>query len=353
MKRSLVPAALLSVLAAVSGGSAYSADNFDDSQIKHIEYPDWFSENLFHDLSEELEIAGSRGKQGLMVLFTTEGCSYCYLFVQKSLGNPDLASRVQRQFESVGLEIFDDREMTDPRGTDMPIKQFAQHEGAEFAPTLLFYDLDGNRILKLVGYQSPERFGHVLDYLDGGHFRTEPLREYFAKLSETRGRPAARPVPGLRTDPLFSKPPYRLVRGATSETPPLLVIFERAACDECDEFHDKVLAQPDVRETLGRFQVVQLDADDEETAVTTPDGGTVTPASWFHQEGFSRVPALMFFDQGGALALTTDALVLEQRMMNSLNFVLAGAHEKGWTYQRFARSQAIARWQRQQEDKDE
>ena len=54
MKRSLVPAALLSVLAAISGGSAYSADNFDDSQIKHIEYPDWFSENLFHDLSEDL-----------------------------------------------------------------------------------------------------------------------------------------------------------------------------------------------------------------------------------------------------------------------------------------------------------
>jgi thioredoxin-related protein len=351
MKKSFL-ATLLSVSAAISGGSAYGANNFDDSQIKHIEYPDWFSGNLFHDLSEDLENARSHGKQGLMVLFTTEGCSYCYLFVQKSLGDPNLASRVQRQFESVGLEIFDDREMTDPRGSDMPIKQFAQREGAEFAPTLLFYDLDGNRILKLVGYQSPERFGHVLDYIDGGHFRTEPLRDYFAKLSETGGKPSARTVPGLRTDTLFSKPPYRLVRGASAENPPLIVIFERASCSECEEFHDKVLAQPDVRETLSRFQVVQLDADDDKTAVTTPGGGFVTPASWFHQEGFSRVPALMFFDEDGVLALTTDALVLEQRMMNSLNFVLTGAHEKGWTYQRFARSQAIARWQRQQEEKN-
>jgi thioredoxin-related protein len=343
---------MLPVLAAISGGSAYSESNFDDSQIKHIEYPDWFSENLFHDFSEELENARSGGKQGLMVLFTTEGCSYCHLFVQKSLGRSDLALRVQQQFESVGLEIFDDREMTDPGGTDMPIKQFAQREGAEFAPTLLFYDLDGNRILKLVGYQSPERFGHVLDYLGGGHFRTEPLRDYFAKLSETKGRPSARPVPGLSTDPLFSNPPYRLVRGASSETPPLLVIFERAACGDCEEFHDKVLARPDVRKTLSRFQVVQLDADDDKTAVTTPDGGTVTPAAWFHREAFTRVPALMFFDGDGVLALTTDALVLEQRMMNSMNFVLAGAHKKGWTYQRFARSQAIARWQIQQEDAD-
>ncbi len=352
MNRSVTLAALVFLAGASDGGTARAANDFDDSQIKHIEYPDWFSANPFQDLSEELENARSTGKQGLMVLFTTEGCSYCHLFVQKSLGSADLASRVQRQFESVGLEIFDDREMTDPRGADMPIKQFAEREGAEFSPTLLFYDLDGNRILKLVGYQSPERFGHVLDYLGGGHFRTESLRDYFAQLAEPTGRPPARQIPGLKADPLFSKPPYRLARSVSSESPPLLVIFERASCGECEELHDKVLAQPRVRETLSRFQIVQLDADDDETSVTTPDGGRVTPASWFHREAFSRVPALMFFDGNGVLALTTDALVLEQRMMNSLNFVLEGAHEKGWTYQRFARSQAIARWQRQQEAKD-
>jgi len=59
----------------------------------------------------------------------------------------------------------------------------------------------------------------------------------------------------------------------------------------------------------------------------------------------------MFFDEGGAAALETDALVLEQRMMNSLSYVLERAYEQGWTYQRFARSKGIARWQEQQQSK--
>lgn len=350
MTKSIRPAALLSAFLAIAGVPAYSAGDFDDSEIKHIVYPDWFSESPFHDLSEELTRARSRGKQGLMILFTTEGCSYCHLFVQRSLGNPELAERTQQQFESVGLEIFDDRGMTDPGGADMPIKRFAQLSGAEFAPTLLFYDLNGNRILKVVGYQSPERFGQILDYLGDELFRSEPLRDYFARVSQAQAEPAARPAPGLRTDPLFSEPPYTLDRGLTPDSRPLLVIFEKTSCSECEEFHDRVLANPSVRDTLARFEVVQLDADDTRTSVTAPGGRKVTPASWFHGEEFTRVPALMFFDEKGVLALTTDALVLEQRMMNSMNFVLERAHEKGWTYQRFARSQAIARWQRQQEE---
>jgi hypothetical protein len=41
----------------------------------HIDYPDWF-EDSFLDLREDLAEASSEGKLGLMVLFTTEGCSY-------------------------------------------------------------------------------------------------------------------------------------------------------------------------------------------------------------------------------------------------------------------------------------
>ena len=41
----------------------------------HIDYADWF-EDSFLDLREDLAEASSEGKLGLMVPFTTEGCSY-------------------------------------------------------------------------------------------------------------------------------------------------------------------------------------------------------------------------------------------------------------------------------------
>ncbi len=341
----LLAATLLSAGYLACSSAAWSSDTIDDSEIKHIVYPEWFSESPFSDLEEEVLVARSSGKLGLMVLFTTEGCSYCYLFVRNSLGDPVLAAMVQAHFEAVGLEIFDDREMTGPRGAPMSIKQFADREGAAFAPTLLFYGPDGERLLKVVGYQSPQRFRIILEYLIGGHFRTVTLADFFQRDAAGVQPDALSDGAELRQDPLFSGPPYDLDRSARPARRPLLVIFEKTACAECDQFHAEVLSASDVRETLAEFEIVRLDAGDGDMGVVAPDGATVTPAGWFEAAGFTRAPALVFFSEDGAKVLETDSLVLRQRMMNSLNYVLERAYEKGWTYQRFARSKAIERWQ--------
>lgn len=65
--------------------------------------------------------------------------------------------------------------------------------------------------------------------------------------------------------------------------------------------------------------------------------------SWFKKTNFSRLPALMFFDEKGNNVLETDTLVLGQRMMNSLNFVIEKAYKKDWSYQQFARAKGIER----------
>ena len=344
-KLSLVALLLGCMLPCLSGSCA--ALSFDDSEIKHISYPDWFAEHPFSDLADELSSAQSGGKQGLMVLFTTEGCSYCDRFIRESLGELELASLVQQHFASVGMEIFDDTEMTDPRGVPMTVRQFADREGADFSPTLLFYSHDGERILRVAGYQSPARFRLILAYLTGEHFRTESLGDYFARHAEAEKQPAAHSSAGLRPDPLFGKPPYALDRSRFRASQPLLVIFEQTDCPECEDFHTAVLAAREVREVLKRFEIVRLDAADTKTPVIAPDGSRVTPALWFMQAAFTRAPALAFFDEQGSLVLKTDALVLRQRMMNSLFYVLERAYEKGWSYQRFARSRAIERRQKQ------
>ena len=160
------------------------AKDFDDAAIMHIDYPRWFKEDPFYDLAENLKQARSSGKQGLMVFFTTEGCSYCAEFIRKSLNNPEIAARVQKNFDTVGLEIFNDAEMTSPRGESMPMKQFAKEEGAEFAPTLLFFGDEGNNILRAAGYQSPDRFQMILGYLTGKHYQNESLANYVARQAE-------------------------------------------------------------------------------------------------------------------------------------------------------------------------
>ena len=93
-------------------------------------------------------------------------------------------------------------------------------------------------------------------------------------------------------------------------------------------------------------RVTQLDIGDTETPVLAPDGQKLTPAQWWDKTGLDRLPALLFFNETGEEVLNTDALVRKGRMMNSLNFTLERAYEKGWTYQRFARTKSIERAQK-------
>jgi thioredoxin-related protein len=312
---------------------------------RHIEHPDWMSP-AFVDLDADLERVRETGKTGVMVLFTTQGCSYCAEFIAKSLHDPTLRQRVQDNFAAIGLEIFDDVLMTDHRGDDVPIKAFAESQGAGMAPTLLFYGPDHDLIFRAVGYQSPERFGHILDYLVGGSHRDIGFRDYLARVGGDTVDPAAYPT--LEEDPLFMEPPFALARRPVAADRPMLVLFERPGCVACLRFHEQVLALGEVRERLGAFEVVRLDVTDTTTPVLAPDGSRTTPASWYADSGLSRLPAMLFVDESGETVFSNDAVTERNRMLNMMGLVLERRYADGWTYQRYARSQAIERNRRQQ-----
>lgn len=337
--------AAFALIAVSSWGNASEFD-IDDSTLRHIGYPDWFKSSLL-SLDDDIEDARDSGKLGLMLLFTTDGCAYCDVFIRKSLGDPELARLTRETFDSIGFEIFDDSEMTAPDGTLMPVKQFAKQVGVEFSPTLVFLDTEGKLLLKLTGYQSPQRYRIILNYFREGHYQKVSVRDYARQLAQ-RGEQAV-PAKPMRSDPLFSSPPYMLDRSIMPATMPLFVLFESNSCDACEQFHDQVLADQALRKLLGGFEIVQLDMNDNDTTIIRPDGKRSTPKEWFDENGMEQLPAMLFFDEKGNEVLRTDTLVFNQRMENSLNFVLERAYEKGWNYQRFARTKAIERLNNRQQ----
>jgi thioredoxin-related protein len=335
--RSIASPGWLPVWLAVLCGAAWAG--IEDGS-RHIEHPDWMSP-FFVDLQTDLERVRGEGKTGVMVLFTTQGCTYCSEFIAKSLHDPKLRQRVQENFIAVGLEMFDDVVMTDHRGDDMPIKVFAESQGAGMSPTLLFYGPGNDLIFRAVGYQSPERFGHILDYLVGGSHRDQSFRNYLARVEGDAIDPAVYPL--LREDPLFAQPPFALARRPVAADRPMLVLFERPGCVACLRLHEQVLALDEVRGPLGAFEVVRLDATDRTTPVLAPDGRRTTPADWYAESGLTRLPAMLFVDEVGETVFSNDAVTEKQRMLNMLGLVLERRYADGWTYQRYARTQAIER----------
>ena len=321
--------------------TSLQAGNFKDSKISHVEYPGWFSTDPFNDLNQELNDARQAGKQGLMVVYGTEGCSYCAVFAEKNLGDPEISAMIKKNFNAVGMEIFDDASLVSPRGIETSVKDYAKQQGVMFSPTILFYDDKGRRIFRITGYQDIQRFKTSLDYVIGKHYQSQTIAEYVRSIRKSKASPAS--TASLRDDPLFSKPPYILQRNVIAASQPLLVIFEEAGCEECDSFHNKVLADKQVRTSLKDYEVIRLDSNDNKSGMITPDGTRTTPARWYQQQGFSRTPALLFFNEKGDTAIKTDNDMKEQRMMNSINYVNERAYEKGWSYQRFARTKAIER----------
>jgi thioredoxin-related protein len=332
---------LVTLVWLLAGTSALQATQFKDSTITHVDYPDWFNNNPFLELNQNLIDARASGKQGLMVLYTTEGCSYCALFIEKSLGDPEIQAIVRKHFETVGLEIFDDANLVGPRGEETTVKEFAKSEGVMFSPTILFYDTNGNRVLRITGYQAKKRFTTSLSYVTGKHYRSESMADYAKRANQQPAKLEAKAP--LRDDPLFDKPPHLLQRNVIPARKPLLVVFEKSGCADCDIFHDNVLADKQVRKSLEDYDVVRLDTEDNKTPIIKPDGSRTTPANWYREEGFSRTPAMLFVSEQGRVAIKTDNLVMQQRMINCINYMNERAYTRGWSYQRYARSKAIER----------
>lgn len=327
----LLPGVLLLVLA---GTNALA---FDDGVAVPFEHPAWFKQS-FYDLRDDLDEARAAGRHGVVLFFSTQGCAYCRRMLRTTFADPDFRSRISAAFDVIGLEMFGDSEITDWAGRTLRIKQFAVREGAEFSPTLVFYDTTGRRLLRLVGYYPAARLQLALDYLADPAGRSQGFRAWVAQ----RPRAAAE-TPSDAGGVAFTPPPYQLDRSRFAAERPLLALFDARRCRPCSEFRQQVLTEAMTAGRLDGFDVVHLDAADNSTPLVTPGGEVSTPAAWRAALELARLPALAWFDEDGRPVLVTDAVVGKTRFTHAQAYVRERAYARGWTFQRYARTQNLQR----------
>lgn len=318
-----------------------SGVDFPEDVFVEVQFPDWFKTS-FLDLRDDLQEALDAGKQGIMLFISASRCSYCRAFMDTSLRDPGIRERLTNSFDVIGLDIFDDSELTTMEGRRHRVKEFVSLSRASYTPTLLFYGEGGRVLLRIVGYYPPERFRQVLDYLEDKAYEHQPLRAYLQGSSRERAG-GRRPI---ISDDLFEQPPYMLDRSLVSADRPLLVVFEGAACDACERFHRRVLREKSIRRLIGEYEAVQLDAGDEAGRVVTPTGVKTSPADWYRRLGLDYLPAILFFDEQGKEVMRLDSETLRFRMEGSLQMVLDRAYEQDPQLQRWRRGKAIESIQR-------
>ena len=299
-----------------------------------VKYPAWFKTS-FLDIAEDLDESRQAGKRGVVLFISAENCNHCQAFLDVTLSEPATNERVRRQYDFIGLDIFSDLEITDVDGSTSTVAEFVTTHKARLTPTLLFYTAEGNRrLLKLVGFYPPENFNRVLDYIDGGHYRTQRLREYL------RASPARlENAEAVSVDyTLFERPPYLLDRSRVTGQRPLLVAFDQPGCGACARFRKRVLSDPAVRELMASYDAVHLDATDATASLITPGGERMSPKRWADKLQLEYEVAVVFFDEAGKEVFRLDSESGRDRVRGAMQYTL----EKG-----YLRHENMQRWRRE------
>jgi thioredoxin-related protein len=282
----------------------------------NIKYPAWFKES-FLDLRDDLGDAKQSGKRGVIVFLSQKNCSHCQAFIDTTLSDPVIQERVQKNYDIIALDIFNDLELTDIDGSVSTIKNFAEKQRARFTPTLLFYGVEGARLFKIIGFYPPAKFNRVLDYVEGGDYQRETLGQYLQKDRTVTGQQ------DIQYDfTLFSRPPYLLDRARFKGQQPILVFFETPDCNPCQRFHEGALNNKNVRRLMPEFEAVQLNSLDNISKVKVPSGRVLTPQQWSNELQLAYDYSVIFFDENGVEVHRLDAETGKDRMSGSMQYVL-------------------------------
>ena len=302
-------------------------DGFDDRPLEQpLEHPDWFKHS-FLDLRGDLEEAVADGKFGLIVYFGQAHCAYCQALLEVNFRNEDILAYTQRYFDVVPIDIWGTVPVTDIDGVVLGEREFALREGTNFTPSLLFYDAQGRKALRLRGYYPPYRFRAALKYVVEGYYRAETFAEYLLRADP----PPKFDVADLNEQVFFADPPHLLDRSRFPAARPLVVFFEQGNCHACDILHSGPLQAEDVQASIGELDAVQVDMWSE-VPVLTPDGRRETARRWAQRLGLRYAPALVFFDERGREIVRVDSVVGLYRLRNILQYVVERAYREHPSY---------------------
>jgi len=150
----------------------------------------YFFDESFWDLTEELETAREEGKKGILIMFEMDECPFCHRMKMTILNQPDVQDYFKQHFKILPIDIEGDVEMVNFRGEDTIMKDFAFKEyRVRATPVFAFFDLDGKYIkrARFTGAASgKEEFMLLGRYVVEKHYEKQPFARF--KRAQSKGR---------------------------------------------------------------------------------------------------------------------------------------------------------------------
>lgn len=151
---------------------------------------EYFFQQSFNNLPEEAELAREEGKMGIFVMFNDPDCPWCKKMKATILNQVQVQDFFRQHFRLLHLDTRGDTLMTDFDGTELAEKDFSllKHR-VRATPVLMFFDLDGNVMLKYTGaVKDPQEFLLMGEFIVNGDYKKSRFaaykRERLSKVSQ-------------------------------------------------------------------------------------------------------------------------------------------------------------------------
>ena len=301
---------------------------FDDRPLDEpLVLPDWFKLS-FLEISEDIKEAKEQNKKGLIIYFGQKYCPYCKAHIKNNWGQNDIVKYTQKNFDVIAINVKGQRPVLNIDGKSYTEKSFSALKKTNFTPSILFYNAQGQEILRLRGYRPPYQFRAALEYVADKHYKKETFRNYMARAESALGFGKAE----LNTNEAFNSPPYLLDRSRIKAEQPLMVVFEQKHCHACDILHGGPFTRPEIESQLLKLEAIQLDVNSEQPIIT-PGGKKTSATKWAEQLDINYSPTIVLFDEGGKEIIRIESVVWFYRLRSVLKYVLSGGYKKYPTFQ--------------------
>jgi len=142
-------------------------------QTLRFEPGDLAEEPFFEKPPFNLDRSRLPGNMPLAVFFEQGDCHACDVLHSDPLSRKQIRRRFAG-FETVQLDMNADTPVITPKGEVTSARKWAKELGLFYAPSILFFDENGNEILRLDSVTQFFRLRNVLNYVMSKGYLTEP-----------------------------------------------------------------------------------------------------------------------------------------------------------------------------------
>jgi thioredoxin-related protein len=150
-----------------------------------------FFHDSWGDLGEDLQIAKSEGKQGLLVFFEMDECPFCHRMKSTVLNQPQVQAYYRKHFRCLAIDVEGDVELVDFAGNATTQKEFAtKGHRVRATPVFAFFDLEGKPVARYTGATSgPEEFIWLGEYVSQGLYKEMGFTKYKRQRADQAAQP--------------------------------------------------------------------------------------------------------------------------------------------------------------------